>query len=123
MGETMTDVARAVTEEFERMHSEGVPIVMREGETTWRTYHAGFDLSAFSQRIVDAVLAASPVPPSPPREEVVEALRNAKDILDELDESTIRSFPSASAKHIRQARDLVMTALSSPSREKDGGQS
>lgn len=50
-------VAHAVTSEFGRMYKDGVPICMREGETTWRTYYAGFDLSQFAQRITDAILA------------------------------------------------------------------
>lgn len=50
-------VAHAVTSEFGRMYKDGVPICMREGETTWRTYYSGFDLSMFANRIVDAILA------------------------------------------------------------------
>ena len=49
-------VARAVTIELEQMHKDGVPICMREGETIWRTYFAGFDLSRFAQRIADAIM-------------------------------------------------------------------
>lgn len=55
-------VAQAVTTELEKMYKDGVPMCMREGETTWRTYYAGFDLSMFSNRIVDAILATGCVP-------------------------------------------------------------
>lgn len=51
-------IARIVTSEMEQMHKDGVPMCMREGETTWRTYHAGFDLSMFAQRITTAILAS-----------------------------------------------------------------
>ncbi len=50
-------IARAVSAELEQMHKDGVPMCMREGETTWRTYHAGFDLSNFAIRISDVILA------------------------------------------------------------------
>lgn len=48
----------AAARAIETMIKDGAPICMREGEATWRTYHAGFDLSAFSQRITDEVAAA-----------------------------------------------------------------
>lgn len=56
--DVMEGIARTVTSELEQMHKDGVQMCMREGETTWRTYHAGFDLSMFAQRISDAILAS-----------------------------------------------------------------
>ena len=50
-------VAQAVTSELEKMHEDGVPMCMREGEATWRTYFAGFDLSMFAIRISDTILS------------------------------------------------------------------
>lgn len=61
-GDARERIARAVTSEFEQMYKDGVPMCMREGETTWRTYHAGFDLSMFTNRIVSAILATGLVP-------------------------------------------------------------
>lgn len=52
------NIATTVSNELERMYEDGVPMTMREGETTWRTYHAGFDLSMFAIRISDAIAAA-----------------------------------------------------------------
>ena len=61
-GDARERVAQAVTAELERMYKDGAPMCMREGETTWRTYYAGFDLSMFANRIVDAILATGLVP-------------------------------------------------------------
>lgn len=61
-GDARERIARAVTSEFEQMYKDGVPMCMREGETTWRTYYAGFDLSMFANRIVNAILAIDLVP-------------------------------------------------------------
>ena len=61
-GDAVERVARAVTSEFGRMYKDGMPIRMREGETTWRTYYAGLDLSQFAQRITGAILATGLVP-------------------------------------------------------------
>ena len=66
-------VARIVTSEMEQMHKDGVPMCMREGETTWRTYHAGFDLSMFAQRITTAILASELVTVTHPDEAAVRA--------------------------------------------------
>ncbi len=52
------NIATTVSNELERMYEDGVPMTMREGETTWRTYHAGFDLSMFAIRISNAIAAA-----------------------------------------------------------------
>jgi len=66
-------IARIVTSELEQMHKEGVPMCMREGETTWRTYHAGFDLSMFAQRVSDAILASGLVTAAHPDEAAIRA--------------------------------------------------
>lgn len=83
-------MARAVTLKLEQMHDDGVPMCMREGETTWRTYHAGFDLSMFAHRITDAILASG----------LVTAEGSGRDPLDDL----VRRFSAALLDKLKAAR-------------------